>query len=298
MNIIISGGSGFVGSALSHRFISSENQVSVLERRSITGTGTNIIECDTTQPGKWQRELLKNDIIINLAGASIFTRWTKKSKDAIYNSRISTTENIVNTLLQNKNKKITLINASAVGYYGFHGDEPISENTDPGTDFLAQVARDWELEALKAQSENIRVIICRFGIVLGRKGGSLEQMMKYFNRYLGTRYGNGKQWFSWIHIEDLVSAIYFLAANSSLRNAFNCTAPNPVTNKELTKALSSALKKPVLLPFAPAFAIKLMLGEFGDTLLKGQRVIPERLLEAGFEFKYPFIEDALEDLIR
>lgn len=296
MKAVITGGLGFVGSALIEKFMNEGISVSVVERK-VTGRkvpeGVRIIEADTSSAGSWQEEVAGNDIIVNLAGASIFTRWSKASKSAIYESRIFTTKNIVQALQEKPDRKFTLINASAVGYYGFHGDEILDEYAEAGDDFLAIVARDWEKEALEAESENIRVILCRFGIVLGSSGGALGLMNKLFSIYLGTRLGSGRQWFSWIYLEDLVSAIRFLAVNADLKGPFNCASPNPVTNSELTRALSRVLKKPVIFPFAPAFAVKLILGEFGDTLLKGQRVIPGRLMDSGFEFRYPVLNEAL-----
>ncbi len=297
MKAVITGGLGFVGSALADEFTDAGMSVSVIERR-IAGKRIpdriTVIEADTASEGSWQQEIIKNDIIVNLAGASIFTRWTSAAKAAIYDSRILTTKNIVQALQEKRDKKFTLVNASAVGYYGFHGDEVLDESADPGDDFLAKVARDWETEAGKTESKNIRVIRCRFGIVLGSSGGALGMMKRLFDLYLGTRLGNGRQWFSWIHLDDLVSAIRFLAVNPDLKGAFNCAAPNPVTNSELIRALGKVLKKPVIFPFAPAFAIKILLGEFGNILLKGQRVVPKRLMESGFEFRYAVMNEALE----
>jgi len=299
MKILITGGLGFVGLYLSKKFIDSGNKVTILEYKvpaKLSLDGVNIIEADSTIPGAWQKELIKNDVIINLAGASIFQKWNNHSKKIIYDSRILTTRNISSVLKKSKDKKITLISTSAVGYYGFHGDEILNEDAAPGEDFLANVAHDWEAEALKAAGKNIRVIISRFGIVLGKNGGVIQQMAKVFNSYLGTRFGNGKQWFSWIHIDDLASIMEFFINKSKLDGPFNCTAPNPVTNKELTIALSRALRKPVIFPFVPAFALKLAQGEMSNLVLKGQQVLPQRLLDAGFSFRFPRIQGALKDI--
>jgi uncharacterized protein len=299
MKIIITGGLGFVGLYMSKRFLDSKHEVTVIERQipeKLPLKGLKALKADLTVPGKWQEMLVKNDVIINLAGASIFQKWNDTSKNIIYQSRIQSTRNIAETLLKKKHKNITLINTSAVGYYGFHNDEFLDESAGQGSDFLAHVAGDWEREALKAESKNTRVVICRFGIVLGKNGGVLQQLTKLFNSYLGTRLGNGKQWFSWVHIDDLASIMELLIKKDKFKGAFNCTTPNPVTNKKLTASLSKALKKPVIIPFAPSFALRIIQGEMSSLSLKGQRVIPKRLTDSGFHFKFATIEEALKDI--
>jgi hypothetical protein len=185
-----------------------------------------------------------------------------------------------------------------VGYYGFHGDEEIDETGSAGDDFLARVCAAWEAEAVKAAAGGSRVVLCRFGVVLGKKGGALAEMAAPFRRYMGAVLGSGKQRFSWIHMEDLIRIFHFLFDHDAIKGAVNFTAPHAVTNRELSSALSRTLKKPVLLPPAPGFALKIMLGEFGDFLLKGQRVIPSVMMRAGFDFRFPDIGPALEDLLK
>jgi hypothetical protein len=235
-------------------------------------------------------------LIINLAGASIFSTWTEETKKAIRESRIFTTRNLVDGIDPKRAKSITLFSTSAVGYYGFHGDEELTENSPPGNDFLARMAVEWEAEALKAKEKGSRVVITRFGIVLGKGGGVLSQMIPLFRKFIGGPIGSGRQWFSWIHMEDLAEAFFFLMRRLEISGPVNLCSPNPVRNKDFTKALGKVLKRPSFMP-APGFMIKLLLGEFGSVILEGQRVIPKRLLESGFVFSYPHVGKALKNII-
>jgi uncharacterized protein (TIGR01777 family) len=277
MRIFITGGTGFVGRHLVSRLIS-------------------IVLGDPTEAGAWQDSVKGKDCIINLAGTSLFTRWTPEAKELIRESRVSTTRNIVDAIEPASGENIALFSTSAVGYYGFHGDEELAEEFPPGEDFLARVAVDWENEALRAEGKGARVVITRFGIVLGEKGGALAQMMSIFRKYLGGPLGSGKQWFSWIHMGDLVGAFVFLMAHSEVSGPVNLTSPNPVRNEELARAIGKAMRRPSYLP-APGFMLKLVLGEFGSVLLEGQRVIPRKLLDSGYVFIFPEIEGALQSLI-
>jgi uncharacterized protein (TIGR01777 family) len=236
------------------------------------------------------------DAIINLAGASIFNRWTAAQKRAIRESRINTTRNIVNAIDECSGKAVTLLSASAVGYYGFHGDEELTEEAPPGDDFLATIAREWEEEALMAQKKGARVCIMRFGIVLGMPGGALGQMISLFRKFVGGPIGSGKQWFSWVHVDDLTGAFSFLLKHPELSGRFNVCSPKPVRNKELSKTIGKALHRPSLMP-TPGFMVRLVLGEFGSVVLKGQKVIPRRLLENGYDFKYQDIDKAIASIV-
>ena len=226
-------------------------------------------------------------MVINLAGASIFSRWTGEMKRLLRESRILTTQNLVETLEGSRVK--TFFSTSAIGYYGFHEDEELTESSPPGSDFLARLASDWEKEARKAEDHGVRVVLTRFGIVLGEEGGALGQMVPLFKRYLGGPLGSGRQWFSWIHRDDLTQAFLFLLERPEIFGPVNFTAPNPVRNRDLAAALGKALNRPALLP-APGFMLRLVLGEFGSILLEGQKVIPQKLLQSGFHFRYPRIE--------
>jgi uncharacterized protein len=255
-------------------------------------------EGDPTRPGPWQEEAATHDIFINLAGASIFQRWTEAYKITLRESRIQTTRNLVQAISLDKGREKVLISTSAVGYYGFHQDEELDEEEHAGNDFLAQLAKDWEEEAQKAVEFGVRVIRTRFGIVMGDKGGALDQLVSLFNKGLGSRLGNGRQWFSWIHQQDLSDVLLFLINQKGLSGPVNCTAPYPVQNRELTNILGKVLNKPTLLPPVPGFMLRLILGEFGNVLLKGQRVLPRKLMSLGYSFQFPLIKDALNDLLK
>jgi uncharacterized protein (TIGR01777 family) len=302
MNIFITGGMGFVGKKLTRRLIREGHSVTILER-AFTGKGpvpekAASIEADATLPGRWQERLADHDVLINLAGVSIFSRWSKKRKNDIYKSRIAITKNIADALARHKGRASLLLNASAVGYYGFHGDDKLDEASPPGEDFLASVCTDWEAAALAAEEHGIRVIPCRFGVVLGKGGGALEILARIFRLRLGSRLGSGNQWFSWIHEADLLEIFLFLLKSSAINGPINCTTPNAVTNRQLTAALNQALDRRSFVPPAPAFMIRLIMGEFGSFILKGQRAVPGQLTREGFTFKYPEIDSALNSLLR
>jgi uncharacterized protein (TIGR01777 family) len=301
MNIFITGGTGFVGSNLATRFSAQGHKVTILTRSIREGgsspEGVSFLQGDPVEKGSWQKRVSEHEIIINLAGASIFSLWTKRRKRMIRDSRVKTTLNLVEALSDRKGKETLLLSTSAVGYYGFHGDEALDESSAPGNDFLASVTREWETTALKAQTFGARVVLCRFGIVLGSNGGALSRMMLPIKWYLGSSLGNGRQWFSWIHEQDLADIIIYLIEQENLSGPINCTAPYPVTNRDMTTAMAEALNRPVLLPPVPAFVLKLILGEFASTLVCGQKVLPKKLLNMGFRFRFPNIQDALNDLL-
>jgi len=296
MKIFLTGGTGFVGKSLAPALIREGHEVTVLTRSGKGGPpGVSLVEGDPTQKGGWQAAIKEHDAVINLAGASIFTRWTDEAKKIIRESRLLTTRNLVGALEGARVRHF--FSTSAVGYYGFHKDEALTEESLPGDDFLARLGRDWEKEAREAEKKGCRVVFTRFGIVLGEKGGALGQMIPLFRKYLGGPLGSGNQWFSWIHIEDLTGAFLFLLGHPEFSGPVNLTAPNPVRNRELAKTIGKAMGRPSFLP-VPGFMLKLALGEFGSILLEGQRVIPQKLLKSGFQFRYPEIEQAIEQIIR
>ncbi len=299
MNIFMTGGTGFVGTFLAKKFISEGHTITILthtpEETTQKITGLSYLEGNPTIKGKWQDAVGDHDVIINLAGASIFSRWTPEQKKILQSSRIETTRNVVDALPADASK-ITFFSTSAVGYYGFHQNEDLTESMPAGNDFLARLAYDWEQEALRAKEKGARVVITRFGIVLGKNGGALGQMIPLFKLFLGGPLGSGKQWFSWVHMQDLAEAFNFLLQHPEINGAVNLCSPQPVRNVDLGKAIGRVLHRPSFMP-APGFMIKLILGEFGSVLLEGQRVIPRRLLDAGFKFKYPDIENALRSII-
>lgn len=300
MKILITGGTGFVGKQLTSRFIQDGNEVTILTR-SLKGSGSppqgvSYLQGDPTQKGAWQEAIKDHGAVVNLAGASIFSRWSEEYKKLIRDSRVFTTQNIVEGIPSRADNKFTFFSTSAVGYYGFHGDEELDEESPAGNDFLARMAVEWEAEALKAKEKGARVVITRFGIVLGEKGGALGQMVPLFKKYIGGPIGSGRQWFSWVHIKDLAEVFSFLIKHPEVSGPVNVCSPNPLRNKDLAKALGKTLHRPSFFP-APGFMIKLVLGEFGSVILEGQRVLPHRLLKHGFNFQYPDIEKALKSIV-
>lgn len=301
MKVFMTGGTGFVGTHLTRKLAEQGCEVTVLTRAIRKGRdqarGVSFLEGDPTRKGAWQERVVDHEVVINLAGATIFTRWTQDKKETIRNSRIMTTQNLVEALSVCNNKETLFLNTSAVGYYGFHGNEDLDESSPPGDDFLAAVTREWEASALEAEKFGARVLLCRFGVILGKNGGALAKMAPLFKWYLGSRIGKGEQWFSWIHEQDLADAYLFLIDQKDFSGPINCTAPYPVTNKEMTRILGNVLNRPTLMPPVPGFVIKLMIGEFGSSLLEGQKVLPRKLLEMGFHFRFPSLGEALVDLL-
>jgi len=298
MKVLITGGLGFVGTQLSIRLVEKGHQVTVVDHspqpRTYTPQEVRYVSADTTVKGAWQEEIQAQDAVVNLAGTSIFRRWNDETKQLIHDSRVLTTRNVAEAMP--KEKVSLLCSTSAVGYFGFRGDEKLTEGDAPGDDFLARVCVDWEREAHKAADKGVRVVIARFGIVLGKTGGALGQMIPAFKKFVGGPLGSGKQWFSWIHMEDLLNAFLFCFENQDIHGPVNLCSPNPVRNRELAKALGKVLSRPSFLT-TPAFMLRLVLGEFGSVLLGGQKVNPAKLLKHGFVFHYPEITDALEEII-
>jgi uncharacterized protein (TIGR01777 family) len=301
MRIFVTGGMGFVGRNLTRVLAANGHQISILDRsphedRSLPA-GAVRIQGDATQRGAWQDRLAEHDVVINLVGASIFRRWTASAKRAIRESRVLSTRNVVAALGRPNAKVTQLYSTSAVGYYGAHGDEVLEEDQPGGSDFLAQVAVDWEAEALRAREAGARVVITRFGLVMGKQGGILGQLVPVYRWFLGLPLGSGNQWFSWVHEADLANTFLHLLANQDLEGPVNCCSPNPVRNRELTHTLAGLLHRPVWFPFVPGFMVRLVLGEFGSVVLEGQRVVPAKLLRSGFEFAFPTLKGALQDAL-
>jgi len=299
MKILMTGGTGFVGSRLAPYLSRAGHEVSILSRepaaRQKPAKDITFVHGDPNEQGDWQDKAAEYDTFINLAGTNILQRWNPEYKKMIRDSRIGITRNLVEAIPFDADK--TLFSASAVGYYGFHEDEILDESDPPGDNFLATLAVDWEQEALAARKKGARVVLTRFGIVMGKGGGALVQMMRPFTFFVGGPLGSGRQWFSWVHLHDLMEGFVFLLNHPELSGPFNLTSPNPVRNRDMAKALGKVMKRPSWFP-APGFMIRLILGEFGSVILKGQRVVPKRLLDAGFSFTYPDIESTFRDLVQ
>ncbi len=298
MKIIITGGSGFVGSNLATFLLGSGHQIIAIGRsepqHQFDRARYRFVTADTTCKGSWQKELADADAVVNLAGATIFRRWTKKYKKQIYDSRILTTRNVVDALPSDTN--LTLCSASGAGYYGSRGDDILKEDERAGSDFLAGVSKDWEQEALCASAKGVRVAIMRFGVILGKNGGAMSKLIPPFKMFVGGPLGDGNQWFPWLHLDDLMSAIEFVLDHQEVSGPLNFCGPTPVRNRELAQALGNALGRPSFMP-APAFMIRLVTGEFGDVFLGSQRTLPDKLLNHGFSFKYPEIKGAIEAIV-
>ncbi|HWP60422.1 MAG TPA: TIGR01777 family oxidoreductase [Candidatus Acidoferrales bacterium] len=296
MRFVIAGGTGFIGSALCQRLRAENHSLTILTRgqeKRRAEPGENWV---TWEPlaGRIPADLLDGaDGVINLAGEPIAARrWTESQKEKIRASRIMATRTLVGAIASARAKPKFLLNGSAVGYYGPRGDEPITEETGSGSDFLARTCVEWEEEAKKAESAGVRVVLLRTGIVLG-KGGALAKMAPPFKFFVGGPLGSGRQWMPWIHMEDEIGLIRFLSGRADASGPFNATAPNPVTMKEFCRALGRALRRPSWAP-VPAFALRILLGEMADMLLTGQRVIPERAQKLGYRFRYAHLDDALQ----
>ena len=300
MKFFILGGTGFIGGPLIRHIIRAGHEVTALARSrarvgSLPPQAISLIG-DPLKPGKWQDVAGQADVIVNLVGRPIMTRWTKTARKEIMRSRVLATRMAVAAISPDRAEQMTLINANAVGYYEGDGDTFITEESPPGSGFLAEVARRWQQEAEVASEKGARVIIPRFGAVLGRGGGALAKMLPPFRLGIGGKLGDGSQWFSWIHIHDLVSALLFVAAEKKIAGVVNMCSPEPVTNLELTRTLAKVLNRPAILP-VPAIMLKLIIGGSAEIALKGQRVVPEILKRAGYIFEFPTLEGALTDLV-
>lgn len=299
MKTLITGGTGFVGSALTEHLLNLGHEVTALGSRATCKLPAHqhftYIAADTTKRGPWQESIRDHEVFINLAGRSVFNLWTDAYKKQIHDSRILTTRNLVEALP--RDKETIFISASAAGYYGDGGEGEKRETADSGTDFLAKVCVEWEQEARRAEQMGSRVSLIRLGVVLGKGGGAMGTMKLPFKLCLGGPIGSGKQWFPWIHLDDVVNAVLHIILGDEIHGAFNFTAPEPVRQKEFARQLGAVMNRPALLP-APAIVMKLVLGEFGSSLLQGQKAVPEALENNGYIFSYPELKPALQEIIR
>lgn len=301
MRVLITGGSGLIGRALSANLARDGNEIIILSRQPerIVGLpmGVSARWWDSHTTEGWSSLVDGTDAIINLAGENISSgRWSDERKHAILKSRSSAGQAVVQAVRAAARKPRIVIQASGIGYYGPYGDEEITEETPPGHDFLAQLAANWESSTASLESLGVRRAIIRTGVVLSIDGGALPRMLLPFRFFAGGRLGSGRQWFPWIHIADEVGAIRFLIENETANGPFNLTAPVPLNNAEFSRLLGQQLRRPALMPI-PAFALRLLFGEMATVLLDGQRAIPRRLVQLGFTFQFPEAELALRDLL-
>ncbi|MCC5629023.1 TIGR01777 family oxidoreductase [Nostoc sphaeroides] len=305
MKVAITGATGFVGSLLVQRLHAKGHKIVVLTRNtnfaqkvfpSEAFPNVEIVAYTPNTSGSWQSIIASCDGVVNLAGEPIGEgRWTPERKQEILNSRKLGTQKIVEAIANANPKPTVLINASAIGYYGTSETATFDETSQSGSDFLAQVCQVWEAEARKVKDAGVRLVILRFGIVLGN-GGALDKMITPFKLFAGGPIGSGRQWFSWIHVEDLVSLILEALTKPEIEGVYNGTAPNPVRMVDLSQTLGEVMNRPSWLP-VPGFAIEALLGDGAMVVLEGQQVIPKRTLETGFEYKYPNLQSALTQIL-
>lgn len=306
MNVLITGGSGLLGRRLTRHLLASGHQVTILSRdpHKVSGlpAAVAVAGWDGRTAAGWQPYADAADAIVNLAGASIKgdgflpSRWTPKRKALILSSRVYAGQAVMEALRAAPKKPRTLLQASAVGYYGPRGPEPITEEAGPGADFLAGVCQQWEASTQEAEALGVRRVVLRTGLPLTMQGGAMPLLVLPFRLFAGGWFGNGLQHYPWIHIEDYIAALTFLLENDKARGVFNISAPQPLPNRQFAATLGRVLRRPSWLP-TPRFAMQLALGEVSTVVLDGQNAVPAALQAAGFEFKYPELEPALRDLL-
>lgn len=306
MRIFLAGGTGLVGTRLIARLKGRGDDVVLLTRRPDAarqkfGEGCTVVEGDPTQPGAWADALAGCDAVVNLVGENVFARrWSKSFKELLRSSRVQSTENVVAALARSPKtadgRGKVLVNASAIGYYGPTDDEELDETRPPDDDFLGRLCVEWERAAQAAAAFGVRVVMLRIGVVFDREGGALREMLRPFKMFVGGPVGSGRQYVSWIHHEDMAGLILLALDTEQATGPINATAPNPVTNREVAKAIGRVLRRPSFMK-APWFMLRAALGEVANIITTGQRVVPRRALELGYSFKFPEVEGALRDVL-
>ena len=299
MRVFVTGGTGFIGTRLVHALAERGDECVVLSRSATDRWGNprvEVLKGDPTRPGEWQSRVGDADVVVNLAGKRLVEpphRWTEARKRQLVQSRVESTRQVVAAIRAASTTPAVLLSASAIGYYGDRAAEVLDESASPGDDFLARLSLEWEAAAREAESVT-RVALLRTGLVLDPKEGALAPLVPLFKLGLGGPWGSGQQWWSWIHIADEVGLMLY-AIDHELAGPINLTAPTPVTVNLFAQSLGKALKRPAMLR-APAFAMRLALGEMADALLGSQRVVPQRALDAGYAFRFPDLAGVLADL--
>lgn len=310
MRVIITGGTGLLGRDLTKRLLAAEHEVIVLSRNpkrkaGQLPAGARAEKWDAATGDGWAELITADSAIVNLAGESIAgdgfwflpERWTEERRRRILQSRLDATIAVVDAVTRAVDKPRVVIQGSATGYYGPDEERTFGESDPPGNDFLANVVRQWEAAASPIADQGVRLVYARTGVVLAREGGALPRLVTPLKFSFISQLGNGRQWLPWIHREDVSRAIHFLLQHEGAAGPFNLTAPEPVRNKAMVKTLGKVLNIPTLLPI-PGFVLRLLLGDVTSVVLEGQRAVPRRLVENGFEFKYPGLQEALHALLR
>ncbi len=300
MKIVISGATGFIGKAFSEALLKQGHSLTVLTRspKQTQNPKLSFVVWNPDDEKTIVKEIDGTDAVVNLAGEPIIgKRWSANQKEKLLTSRVNATKIITHSIEKAKIKPKVFVNASAIGYYGSRGNEELTENSHSGEDFLAKVCKAWEAHAVRAKDFGVRVVCLRIGVVLGKNGGALEKMLPPFKLFAGGWLGNGNQWMSWIHIEDLVRLISFCIENPKAEGPVNGVSPAPVTNKAFSMVLAQTLKRPCFMP-VPEVALKLLLGEASIILLGSARVLPRKARELSFTFYHPDIRNALAAILR
>lgn len=297
MKVLITGATGLIGTELQKSLRAKGHELLLASRKE--PKNESYIQWSYTDGFAKPERLEGIDAVVHLAGESISAiRWTDEKKKAIRDSRVLGTRNVVDTISELKQRPRVLVAASAIGFYGDRGDEELTETSKPGKTFLADVCREWEAEARRAEDSGVRTVLLRTGIVLSKEGGALGTMLTPFKFGLGGVIGSGKQWMSWVSMADHVAAISYALENENVRGAVNSVSPNPVTNEQFTAVMGEVLYRPTFIP-VPEFVVQVAFGEMGEALLLDSiRVVPKRLADAGFEFKFPDLKKAIEDAVK
>jgi hypothetical protein len=307
MHILIAGGSGLIGEELTARLVINGHDVTILSRKQkITQAypeNVRVLRWDGVRIDKWADEISNNDVIINLAGENLSgkglfpLRWTTRRKVLLLRSRVDAGKVLTLAIENAKRKPFLFVQASGIGIYGMERERIVDESSELGSDYMANLAKQWEASSEPIEDLKIRRVVIRTGVVLSGKGGALRSIVFPYKYYIGGRIGDGQQYYSWIHIKDEVNAILFLIENENAKGVFNLSSPNPVTNNEFGKTISKTIKRPHYFPI-PGFFMHLVFGEVANMVLEGQRVYPTRLLKEGFKFKYADLPDALLNIIK
>lgn len=301
--IIVTGATGLIGRKLVASLIEKKIEVIILSRdvrkaKSMFPDVKDFVEWDYQKPDEWKSRLENADAVIHLAGVNLFAkRWNSNFKKMIKDSREVSTKNLVEAIIHSNNKAKVFISASGIGFYGDRNNEVLTENSTSGNDFIAEVCNAWELESQQLNKANIRNVQIRTGLVLSKEDGALKQMLPAFKFFVGGPLGNGKQWTSWLHIDDIVGMYLHALDNDKISGPLNAVSSNPIRMKEFAKTLGKVIKRPSLFP-VPKFMLKIIIGEAAEVVTGSQKVIPDKLIKNGYKFKFTKLEDALKDLLK